>query len=84
MAWALFDGYWEYKTSEAGRERQNIPVPLRMISKAETGNGYYPLIPRDVFPRGVTVTVKITPSVDNHYVQRVWVGFNGFYVLEKS
>ena len=89
------DFYWEYEVTEAHRTRQNIRVPSSIVHQTELGNGYYPLVPCDVFKKTSTVTLYVTTlpkyialvpdSPDDEpfqYVGIVWCGFNGYYVLE--
>ena len=88
--------YWEYQSTGIQRRRQTIRVPSTVPARAEEGNGSFPLIPHDVFAKTSTVTIKITPigggpfwSADNiaNYLTdaphwKMWVGFNGFYLLD--
>jgi hypothetical protein len=84
------DIYWEYDVSRSHRFRQNIPVPASLPTMAEEGNGFFPLVPQDIFPRGETVTIRITPThplwIDDYdevgWSGIFWCGFNGFYILD--
>jgi len=91
LALPALDFYWEYKVTGSSRERQNIPVPSAMVRRTETGMGYFPLIPQDVFDAVSTIIVYVTPTINmnnlfsrpggNGGVGKLWVGFNGFYSL---
>jgi hypothetical protein len=86
--------YFEYQVSGTQRVRQKVRVPSYNARRAEIGNGYLPLTPHDVFAKTSTVTIYITPisnaSVfsDSPYTgelehAKMWVGFNGFYLLDQ-
>ena len=76
--------YWEYQVTGSHRDRQNVPVPSSLIDRAEEGNGFFEFSIQDVFAKTSTVTVWVTPTVqfDAAVAATVWVGFNGFYILE--
>jgi hypothetical protein len=91
LTFPALDFYWEYKVTGSSRERQNIPVPSCMVLRSESGMGYFPLIPQDVFEAVSTIIVYVTPTINmnnlisrpggNGGVGKLWVGFNGFYSL---
>ena len=87
---------FDYKVSGTKRRRQNIRFPSYPIAQAELGNGYFPLHPHDVFAKTATIDFTIYPiaNIENGEPPffedptedtnpfRMWVGFNGFYVLD--
>ena len=87
LANPAIDFYWEYQVTGSDRKRQNIPVPSAMVLRSETGMGFMPLIPNDVFDAESTVIVYVTPTITipvearEHIIGKIWVGFNGFYSL---
>jgi hypothetical protein len=89
------DFYWEYEVSESHKKRQNIQVPSSLVHQEELGNGFFPLVPCDVFPKTSTVTIYVTTLpryvMDDDFVNfgeyyqqtgNLWCGFNGYYILE--
>ena len=83
---AITQFYYEYQSTGVNRKRQKTHVPSYVYERSEFGNGFFPLIPHDVFAKTSTITITVetidTAFLNYGYRGKLWFGFNGYYLLD--
>ncbi len=82
LAQDTIDFYWEYQVSGSLRNRQDIPVPSALLSRAEEGYGRWMFHVEDTFNPSATIRMGITPTRNPTNAGRIYFGFHGTYLLD--